>query len=156
MKTITLTKEFVTLVDDDMFQYLSQWRWYYSNGYAYRRINGKHFAMHHAILKTKGLVDHIDGNKLNNRKGNLRPATHSTNAMNMRKHTGASRYKGVSKQKNQWRVQIWKNNKRVFSESAPTERLAAYIYDLNAPIYFGDYARLNFEPVGKAAGELPE
>jgi hypothetical protein len=110
--------------------------------------------MHRVILKTRGIVDHINGDSLDNRKENLRRANKSTNAMNMRKHRGLSKYKGVSKEGNLWRVQICINNKRVFSESAPTERLAAMIYDLNAPIYFGEYARLNFQPAANTACAL--
>ncbi len=96
--------------------------------------------MHRVILKTKYIVDHKNGDKLDNRKENLRPATKSTNAMNMRKLG----YKGITKQGHNWRVQIMKNNKKVFSASAPTERWAAMIYDLNASLVFGEYASLNF------------
>jgi hypothetical protein len=119
MKLMPLTKGKFTQVDDDLFDYLNQWKWYFNDGYACRKENGKHFGMHRAILKTKGLVDHINGDGLDNRKWNLRKATPSRNAMNMNIHKGKI-YKGITKQNNQWRVQIWKNNKRVFSESAPT------------------------------------
>lgn len=101
--------------------------------------------MHRVIFNTpeKTFVDHKNGNPLDNRKANLRLANHSTNAMNMRKHKGKSQYKGVCFDKG-WRVQIWKDNKKVFSASAPNERWAAMIYDLNAAALFGEYARLNF------------
>lgn len=143
MKTIQLTKGFSAIVDDDQYEHLSRWHWYYNNGYAMRQEKGKHILMHQVILGAS-MVDHINGDKLDNTKANLRTANKSTNAMNMRKHKGSSIYKGVSRQGKLWRVQIWQDNKRVFSESAPTQRLAAMIYDLNAPVYFGEYARLNF------------
>ena len=151
---ITLTKGCFALVDNDLFPYLNQWKWHYNDGYAERKENGKHIRMHRIILKTDKFVDHINGDKLDNRKSNLRLTNHSTNAMNMRKHRGESVYKGVSKEGKPWRVQIWKDNKKVFSASAPNERWAAMIYDLNAPILFSEYARLNFLPAEKTGGAL--
>ena len=102
--------------------------------------------MHRVILNApKGeFVDHINGDPLDNRRENLRLCTKSTNAMNMRKHRGASQYKGVSKQKGHWRTQIWKDNKKIYSAMTSNERWAAMIYDLNAAALFGEYARLNF------------
>ncbi|HEX8267401.1 MAG TPA: HNH endonuclease [Pyrinomonadaceae bacterium] len=155
MKQIPLTKNQFTIVDDELFDYLNKWKWHYNSGYAERKENGRHVRMHRVILKTRKFVDHINGDPLDNRKENLRPATKSTNAMNMKKSRGASIYKGVSKDGDRWRAQICKNNRRVFSESAPKERWGAMIYDLNAPLVFGEYARLNFVPVGKIAGALP-
>lgn len=101
--------------------------------------------MHREIAKAaqSELVDHINGDPLDNRRENLRFATKSQNAMNMRKHTG-SIYKGVSKEKGYWRVQIWKDNQKVFTAMAPNQRWGAMIYDLNAAPLFGQYARLNF------------
>lgn len=153
MKQIKLTQNQIALVDDDMFEYLSQWKWHYNCGYAERKEykNGKqiHIRMHRVIMKTNKMVDHRNGDTLDDRKENLRLTNHSTNAMNMRKHRGLSKYKGVSFDGRNWRVQISKDNKRVFSESAPTERWAAMIYDLNAPVFFGEFARLNFQPAAK-------
>jgi hypothetical protein len=158
MKKIPLTKGFEAIVDDDKYEYLMQWKWHYNCGYAERKEyrNGKqiHIAMHRFLLPGHKMVDHFNGNTLDNQLANLRPANHSTNAMNMKKHRGKSVYKGVTKDGNTWRTTIWKDNKCVFRISMPTERLAAMAYDLNAPIFFGEYARLNFEPVGKIADEL--
>jgi HNH endonuclease len=139
MKTIELTQGYKAIVDDSDYAYLSQFKWHYNCGYAERKENGKHIRMHRELCKGK-IIDHINGITLDNRRENLRPATKSQNAMNMRKIG----YKGVSRDKNSYRVQIMKNGKRVFSESAPNERAAAYIYDLNAATLFGQYASLNF------------
>jgi hypothetical protein len=146
MKTIRLTKGYVAKVDNELYSYLSQWNWYYNSGHAERKESRRHVLMHRVVIDAPegSLVDHINGDRLDNRRGNLRIASHSTNAMNMRKHRGASRYKGVSKNGKYWRVQIWKDNRKAFTATAPSERAAAMIYDLNAPLLFGDYARLNF------------
>lgn len=145
--TIQLTKNKFAIVDKSDFEYLNQWKWHYNSGYAERKEykNGKqyHVKMHRVLCKGK-LIDHINGDKLDNRKSNLRSATHSQNAMNMRKHRGKSVYKGVSQDRGYWRTTIWKNNKIAFRTSAKKERWAAMIYDLNATALFGKYARLNF------------
>lgn len=153
MKFIPLTKGFSAVVDDPDYDFVMQWKWHYSAGYAEHkeRRNGKqiHIQMHRVLLNApKGrLVDHKSGDTLDNRRQNLRLATHSTNAMNMRKHTGSSKYKGVCKEGNSFRVQIWKDNEKVFSAMAQNEIHAAMIYDLNAAVLFEDFARLNFKPV---------
>src|SRR5437879_551244 len=121
MRFIPLTKGFSTVVDDEDYPFLMQWKWYYSAGYAERKgkLNGKqtHVQMHRVLLPLPRelLVDHHNTIKLDNRRENLRPSTHSTNAMNMRVRSGSSIYKGVCKEKNSFRVQIWQDNKKVFS-----------------------------------------
>jgi len=71
MKRIKLTQEKVALVDDADFEFLNQWKWFYhQTGYA----KSCHRYMHRLINKTpKGFhTDHINRNKLDNRKSNLR------------------------------------------------------------------------------------
>jgi hypothetical protein len=151
MKLIPLSKNKFAKVDDDMFDFLMRWKWHYDGKYARRhtpRADGKqgNIQMHRVIAQAdpRVFIDHKNGDTLDNQRYNLRISNHSTNAMNMRKHRGASQYKGVCKEGNSWRVQIWKNNKRVFTVLTPNERHAALIYNLNAPALFGEYARLNF------------
>lgn len=146
MKLIKLTQGFFTKVSDEDYDFLSQWKWHYNSRYAERTENNKHVRMHRFLLNAKDgdIIDHINGNALDNRRSNLRPATVSQNGMNMRKHNGKSVYKGVSKHGKFWRTQIWSDNKRVFSALTKNERWAGMIYDLNAPALFGEFARLNF------------
>lgn len=148
MKQISLTKGFGTIVDDDLYDYLNQWKWHYNDGYAERKEykEGKqiHIRMHHIVFGKKIMLDHWNNNTLDNQRKNLRPTNHSLNAMNMRKHRGKSVYKGVTKDGKLWRTTIWKNNKCAFRISMPNERWAAMAYDLNATVLFGEYARLNF------------
>ena len=151
MKLIPLSKGKFAKVDDHWFDYLNQWKWHFDGKYARRNIyeNGKlvkRVLMHRLINNTpEGLfTDHADGDCLNNQESNLRNCDKKTNAANMRKHKGASIYKGVSKSKNVWRTQVWQDNERVFNTTFPNERWAAMAYDLNAAALFGEYARLNF------------
>lgn len=97
MKKIKLTRGKVTLVDNDDFEKLSKFKWYVnfhtSTSYAVRtrRKNEKGsnmIGMHRLIMNCpKGLiVDHIDGNGLNNRKSNLRVVDARTNQLNRKQH----------------------------------------------------------------------
>lgn len=91
MKIIKLTKQKHALVDDDLFEYLNQWKWHVStNGYAVhttsRKIGKqKVIFMHRLISKTpNGFdTDHINRNKLDNRLVNLRIVTRQINAFNV-------------------------------------------------------------------------
>lgn len=77
------------IVDDEDFEYLSQWKWHLNSRkaphrYAIRTVNKKHILMHRVINQTpKGLMtDHINHNTLDNRKSNLRTVTSHSNQLN--------------------------------------------------------------------------
>lgn len=92
------------------------------------------------------LVDHINGNTLDNRVKNLRLATKSQNAMNMKSNKNStSKYKGVSydKNRNKWRANIFHNNKQIHLGRFNSELEAAIAYNDAAIIYYEEYARLN-------------
>ena len=152
-KIITLTDGKETLVDDEDFEFLNHWKWRNSNGYAKRgSLKNGHFHtvnMHRVIMHTPdGMeTDHINGNRLDNRKENLRICSHSENAYNApKKISNTSGYKGVywDKFNNKWRASITVSNKTV--------RLGRFIniidavnsYDSAARRYFGEFARTNF------------
>jgi len=124
MKKIKLTKGKFALVDNEDFEYLSQWKWHYiRNGYAARhsKVNEKergYIYMHRQINNTpSGLVtDHINRNKLDNRKINLRNATNSMNGMNRNLNkNNSSGYLGVfwRKDRKKWIAFIKVNYKRM-------------------------------------------
>ena len=95
------------------------------------------------------LVDHIDGNPLNNRRSNLRLATRSQNQANRRRNrTSRSRYKGVTWHQGQqrWMARIQVNGRRITIGYYADPLQAAYEYDAFARTYFGEYARVNFPP----------
>jgi len=103
MKEIQLTQGKVALVDDDMYDYLMRWKWHLSSGrYAATnmKINGKFKCvyLHRFIMKASKntQVDHIDNDKLNNLKSNLRLCNHSENMINRPAHNNSkSKFKGV-------------------------------------------------------------
>lgn len=159
MKIIPLTKDKFTLVDDEDYNQLNKYKWcVMSQGYAARgiRISGKSYLvlMHRAILNSpKGFdIDHINGNKLDNRKSNLRVCSHSQNQWNRSKQkNNTSGYKGVylDRRDGAWYSQVLsrqKDKRIVFSSKrykTPIE--AARAYDRMALEHHGEFANLNFK-----------
>lgn len=140
MRKINLTKGMVALVDDVDFEWLNQWKWcMQSSGYACRfdysegSNPGKMILMHRLLLKpSEGLVvDHINRDKLDNRRDNLRIVSHSQNHLNsgLFKHN-TSGYKGVTwdKERGKWKAQIkWNGkNKNLGLFLLPEHASAAY------------------------------
>jgi len=144
MKTIPLTKGAVALVDDDDFEWLNQWKWHLSRfGYAVRKPKEQIY-MHRLVAKTPvGMkTDHINYNKLDNRKCNLRICTDAQNARNRPKQSNnTSGYKGVflSKKTNRWRAQIRLNKKTFHLGTFETREEAYKKYKEVEKEYFGEY-----------------
>jgi hypothetical protein len=92
------------------------------------------------------LVDHWDGNTLNNVRSNLRPASDSQNQANRKKKKGcSSKFKGVSATKNgRWIAYITVNYTRIWLGSYDLECDAASAYDSAARKYFKGFANTNF------------
>ena len=130
------------LIDGEDFEYLSQWKWYLnSNGYARATLPGsdKKTYMHQLVNKTpKGLVtDHINRDKLDNRKINLRTVEVIQNSRNRGlSNFNTSGHRGVSWTKtNKWEVYIWLKNKKIhigrftdFTEATKARKDAERIY----------------------------
>ena len=101
--------------------------------------------MHREILGLNGtnLVDHIDGNPLNNCRENLRPATIKQNQQNRLSVNGSSsRFVGVSwdKEKKLWTASI--NGRRL--GRFRIEEDAAIVYDVASQLFYGIFGNLNF------------
>jgi len=149
MKKIPLTQGKYAIVDDDMFDYLNQWKWHLSRfGYAVRKPGPEQIYMHRAILKSeKGTsTDHINHDKLDNRRENLRICTTSQNMRNRGKQANnTSGYKGVfwSIPAKKWRAQITVMKKSIHLGLFTTPKEAAKVYNKAAIKHFGEFARLN-------------
>lgn len=152
MKEIPLTRGAVAIVDNDDFEYLNQFRWYLnSEGYAVRdkRSGGKRtrIRMHREIIKTPdGMdTDHINNNRLDNRKENLRTCSRAENICNsLIRKDNTSGYKGVSyfKPAKKWKMQITMNGKSI-CKYFDNPKDAAIAYNDAATKYFGKFANLN-------------
>jgi len=105
--------------------------------------------MHRRLISVPSplVIDHINGNGLDNRKANLRPATVAQNAQNAGKRKNRSGYKGVwfAKEKRRWRAAIWHNNSRKYLGCFKSPPEAAKAYDNAAKKYHKEFAVLNFK-----------
>jgi hypothetical protein len=88
------------------------------------------------------LVDHIDGNTLDNRRTNLRVATARQNAMN-RRAVGRVPYSGVRREGGQFVAFISPNRLQICLGRFKTAEQAAAAYNAAAQRCYGEYARLN-------------
>jgi hypothetical protein len=124
-----------------------------SHGYRCGNLFGKVMLLHRVAM---GLilggwdfeyVDHINGDKLDNRALNLRPCSNAENLRNGAKRKGSSRYKGVCfhRQNKNWIASITVNYKTKHLGSFCSEIEAAMAYDEAAKALHGNYARLNFD-----------
>jgi hypothetical protein len=146
---------FIDFDDSDFTNY----SWYSVNGYFYRRTSRKHpvepnrmLYVHVLILERKigrrlesgEFTDHIDWDKTNNRRVNLRVSSKSENAINSRGHKDRSgTYKGVARSANLYRVHL--NYSVSISECGfASETEAARRYDELAAQHHGKHAVLNF------------
>lgn len=148
-------------MDDEFYEELNKWKWYLDiGGYAVRRRshgtkNGKRirsFArIHREVMNApKGVfVDHINGNRRDNRLENLRLATNQQNQKNS-KVTARNKYgyKGVTIECDKRYASIWRmtthsptGRQIVFHFKTPQE--AAREYDRLNVGWFGDYALTN-------------
>lgn len=142
------------LIDDEDFSIVSKYRWYLSNGgYAitnyWKGIN-KHFhlTMHRFILGAKNgqIYDHINQDKLDNRKSNLRTCTPSQNRMNTKiRSDNSSGYKGIywNSESKKWKAQIQLNGRRKCVGRFNNPEEAAQAYNFYAKKYYGEFAYLN-------------
>lgn len=120
---------------------------YHANGYAKARVNKKYVLFHRWLLNAKDgeQIDHINGDKLDNRRENLRFCTSSQNHGNtgMRK-CNTSGYKGVdwSKEKKKFRARLAERTLGYYA----TPEQAALAYNEAAKEHFGEFAFLNIIP----------
>jgi hypothetical protein len=136
-------------VDDEDYEYLSQWHWFCNNhGYAIRpgSINGRRhmFYMHRVIMNTPDNMeaDYINHEKLDNRRINLRNCTPSQNQSNcpLRK-TNTSGVKGVcwDKSRKKWQALVVKNYKTYHVGRFDRFEDAVSAYQTKAKELFGEF-----------------
>lgn len=105
------------------------------------------YRMHQLLMGATG-CDHIDHNGLNNRRSNLRYATHKQNmqnkTINKRNKTG---FRGVFfdrwDRNNGYRAAVKVNGKTVSGNRLKNPLLSAYQYNLMASHFYGEFAALN-------------
>jgi hypothetical protein len=106
--------------------------------------------MHNLVIQIPPgmFCDHINHNGLDNRKANLRPATHTQNVWHRRRFNRStlSGYKGVDQPpgSKRWRARITVNGKRIYLGSFQSKIAAARAYDDAARKHYGRFAAPNF------------
>jgi len=139
----------VATVSDEDFDKVKSKNWHlHKKGYpvtAFKRVTGKwtNIPMHRFLLPPKeGFeIDHINRDKFDNRRENLRYVLdcHNSRNTNVRRNNKLG-YKGVCIQKNRFRAAIRVNGKRkhLGSFRSPEEAYAAYVEA--SRFYYGEYS----------------
>ncbi len=133
------------LVDDEDFAILSRFTWHTTiQGYAQCKINGKNMLMHRFILNynDKKVIDHIDHNKINNQKSNLRIVGQAINTQNVIKKSKTG-FRGVFFESGSYKAGIRKEGKRIHLGVFKNILDAALAYDKAAIELYGPDALTN-------------
>lgn len=146
---IPLPRGLAALVDADDADWLSCYRWrairIRRTWYAVRDDGDRLVYMHRLILDAPAgmIVDHRDGNGLNNTRANLRVVTARENAINAAKRAGcSSRYRGVDwcASARAWRARVWPDGREQLVGYFATEKEAAEARERAALSVYGEYA----------------
>lgn len=112
----------------------------------FKRADGRFTSLGmHFFLTGWELIDHRNGNGLDNRRSNLRQATCAQNMQNRRpKLSSKSGLKGVHRDKYRWRALIRVNGRQIYLGAFRAPEEAARAYDRAALDHYGEFARTNF------------
>lgn len=153
-QSIPLTRGYTALVDDSDYNRVRAVKWLFvGSGYAGRFVtrngNKKLVYLHRFLLNAQPgqRVDHINGDRLDNRRENLRVVTPSQNLQNRKgsPHTTSGR-KGVCwhRERGKWHVRISVNGTRIHLGYHDDLETATLLYDAAARHFFNGYARPNY------------
>lgn len=166
MVRIPVNTGFEALIDDEDFDWASRFRWWARRDGSRRvyaaaalpRVPGEKrtcIYLHRLIMREPAgaFVDHINGDTLDNRRVNLRIASHQNNVRNRRNRKPTrTGYKGVwpnvanGRKTGRFTAIIRVSpKKRIHLGSYDTPEEAAKVYDAAATAYFGAFANLNFQ-----------
>jgi len=150
---IPLTRGLFAIIDTEDIEELNKYTWHATNkGYAARRLRvneGRGIElMHRRLLCLSGKIqgDHINRDKLDNRKSNLRTASNGENQINQPPDkTNKTGYKGVAKLRNRrgYIAQAYINNEYMYLGYFLDKHAAAEAYNNAVQAYYGERAYLN-------------
>lgn len=161
MKHIPLKGDKVAVVDDDDYEFVNGFRWYLNKGYAQSYAKGRLYKMHRLVMVVKRgqHIDHINHDKLDNRKENLRLCSRAQNNRNLlRRKDNTSGYKNVYRDLStgHWRPYIYVDGKPIYFGSFKEKRHAAIAHAIFVEHFHGEFATSNFtatEIVSKSSNE---
>jgi hypothetical protein len=144
------------IIDDNDYELIKQHTWclekaegdvFYAITNIRKKIGTKSMLRMHKLLHPEyKIIDHINGNGLDNRRCNLRECTTAQNSYNAKKSRNkSSKYKGVSWSKRNllWKGYVTVNCKTKWLGYFKTEKEAALAYNTHAKLYFGEFAKIN-------------
>lgn len=152
MAELRLASGHIALVDDeDLPAVLAAGPWRVHRNDRGRYVRSRDLSrLLHQFLTGWPMTDHANGDGLDNRRVNLRPANHSQNAANSRMpKTNTSGFKGVHwrKDRKRWTAAIRRDYRRIHLGYFDTPEAAASAYDAAAIAAWGEFARTNFPRV---------
>ncbi len=154
MKQIPLSQGKFALVDDEDFETVNRWKWFYcvtKGGKPYVVRGSSPRYLHRVIMDAQPgeRIDHISGDTLDNRRSNLRRCTQSQNVANSRlSKDNIHGFKGITYsndhgRRRRWHARITHNYKKIYLGRFETKEEAAKAYNAKALELFGPFARLN-------------
>lgn len=155
MKKLILTNGQHTILDDeDLALYSKLTAFLSKDGYAYVIVREgdklRNRLLSRLIMKAERgfFVDHINGNRLDNRRSNLRACTPRESSLNRGRHKDTlSKYKGVSLNKSSYKNKPWRarifDKKEIHIGSFATQEEAARAYNKMATMLYREFASLN-------------
>jgi hypothetical protein len=154
---VPLSQGLYATIDLEDIDLVGQRNWHaVEDNRTFYALDGSKNALHNVIAGKKDghIVDHEDGDGLNNRRSNLRFATASQNQFNKRINRNNTsgfkgvRYAGWARGESKWRATIFTDGRHKSLGYYPTPELAAAAYDAAAQAHFGEFARLNSQMAG--------
>lgn len=168
MITLQLTNGGEVIVDDDTPDAVTGARWFRKNftrggSYACRTVSiggkFKTLMMHRVIMAAPAglIVDHVNGNAFDNRRENLRIATHGQNSCNKRAMGKGTIFKGISFRNDiqKWGARIALNGRLIHLGHFVSPEDAARAFDEAARMAHGAYGRFNFPRSGEQSALKP-
>lgn len=147
MAVIETSKGHQIFIDEDKVDELSSRKWCLSNGYPSARINKSLVYLHRYLMQPRDgqVVDHINGNKLDNRVENLRVCSVKDNSRNRSGVKTRSGHKGIiwDKFNKKWLAAITVDRKYHNLGRFLEKEQAIEAYNRAAVKYFGEFAWLN-------------
>lgn len=145
---IPLGKNQFAIIDSDDLEFVMRYEWRFKTGHCnYAVTMGRNSTkLHNYIMNCPEgkVVDHRNGNGLDNRRDNLRICEHYQNVWNQKKAKNTkNRFKGVQKRGKKWSASISCRNKRYQLGVFDTEAEAAIAYNDKAKELHGDFSNIN-------------
>ena len=144
MKKIKLTQGKFAIVDISEYDKVIKLKWHFDGNYAANKTKKKVY-MHRFILNaTSPQVDHINGNKLDNRKENLRECTAIQNGANRTTFKPKNKFRGIyfHKINKKWIAGIRKDGKNLYLGSYSTQAEAGVAYIRAASEIYGKFINI--------------